>query len=183
MNSNSIVTALKLISQYLNEHSIPYVVVGGISVIAWGRSRTTEDIDIIIDHTKVKIEDFVSYLKEHDFLADTDDFLGFTSKDHCTFFFKDGLFRIDIIGIYNQDNRISINQSVPVEFYGIKINIDSPESLIAHKLQFGSDQDIEDAFAILTRLDNKLNKELLIWHAERLNVIKNLKELLKKAEL
>ena len=53
MNSNSIVTALKLISQYLNEHSIPYVVVGGIIVIEWGRSRTTEDIDIIIDHTKV----------------------------------------------------------------------------------------------------------------------------------
>lgn len=182
MNSNSITNALKTLCNYLNEKQIPYVIVGGISVIAWGRSRTTEDIDIIIDHLKLNVEDFVSYLKANNFLVDLEDFLGFESKDHCTIFYKDGLFRIDIIGIYNQDNEISIKQSVQIEFFGIKLRIDNPESLITHKLLFGSDQDIEDAYAILIRLDNKINKESLLINAERLKVTKKLKELLKRIE-
>lgn len=182
MNSDSIVNALKIICGYLNNNHIPYVIVGGISVIAWGRARTTEDIDLIIDHSKLNVMEFVSYLKENNFLAENNDFLGFESKDHCTIFYKDGLFRIDIIGSYTKDNEISINESVFVELFGIKMRIDSPESLIAHKLVFASDQDIEDAYAILIRLDNKIDKDILLWHAERLNVIDKLKQLLKKVE-
>ena len=182
MDSNSLIKALKFICGYLNENEIPYVVVGGISVIAWGRSRTTDDIDFIIDHKKLDIKDFVSYLKNNNFFAETDDFIGFNSKDHCTIFYKDGLFRIDIIGVYNQDNQISVDQSTNIEFFGIKIKIDNPESLIAHKLLFGSEQDIEDAYAILIRLNNKLNKESLYNYAERLNVSDKLKHLIKKIE-
>jgi hypothetical protein len=183
MDSNSLINALKLICTYLNDKKIPYVIVGGISVIAWGRSRTTDDIDIILDHRLLNIEDFVTYLTLNNFFADLDDFQGFESKDHCTIFFKDGLFRIDIIGIYNQDNQTSVDNAVLIEFYNIKIKIDNPESLIAHKLVFNSDQDIEDAYAILIRLDNKIDKKLLLWYAERLNVVNRLKELLKKSKL
>lgn len=182
MDSNSLINALKIISSYLNDNKIPYVIVGGISVIAWGRSRTTDDIDIILDQKVLNIHDFVSYLTENNFFADIDDFQGFESKDHCTIFFKDGLFRIDIIGIYDQDNQISIDRAVLIDFFDIKLRIDNPESLIAHKLLFGSEQDIEDAYAILVRLDNKINKESLLWYAERLHVSKKLKELLKKVE-
>ena len=180
MDSNSLINALKIVCTYLNDKKIPYVIVGGISVVAWGRSRTTDDIDIILDHRLLNVTDFVSYLTENNFFADLHDFQGFETKDHCTIFFKDDLFRIDIIGIYNQDNQISVDQSVLIEFFDIKIKIDNPASLIAHKLLFNSEQDIEDAYAILIRLDNKIDKELLLWHAERLNVIDKLKELLKK---
>ena len=182
MNSNSLVNALKFICEYLNENNIPYVVVGGISVIAWGRARTTDDIDIIIDDKKLNISDFVNYLNNNNFMADFDDFLGFKSKDHCTIFFKDGLFRIDIIGVYNEDNQISINQASIIEFFGIKIRIDNPESLIVHKLIFGSQQDVEDAFAILVRLGKKINKITLENYAKRLNVTEKLKNLLKRAD-
>lgn len=182
MDSNSLINALKLISAYLTDKKIPYVIVGGISVIAWGRSRTTDDIDIILDHRKLNVTDFVSYLTENNFFADLEDFQGFNSQDHCTIFFKDGLFRIDIIGIYNQDNQISIDRAILIDFFGIKIRIDNPESLIAHKLLFGSDQDIEDAYAILVRLDNKINKDSLLWYAERLQVSNKLKKLLKNLE-
>ena len=182
MDSNSLINALKFISGYLSDKNIPYVIVGGISVIAWGRSRTTDDIDIILDHKKLNVTDFVSFLTDNDFFADIEDFKGFQSQDHCTIFFKDGLFRIDIIGIYDQDNQISIDRAVLIDFFGIKIKIDNPESLIAHKLLFGSDQDIEDAYAIIVRLDNKINKESLLWYAERLDVIDKLKELLKKSK-
>ena len=73
-----------------------------------------------------------------------------------------------------------MDNAVIIEFYDVKIRIDNPESLIAHKLLFSSDQDIEDAYAILIRLDNKIDKQLLLWYAERLNVVDKLKELLKR---
>jgi hypothetical protein len=156
--------------------------VGGISVLAWGRSRTTEDIDIIIDHEKLNISDFVDYLNKKNFSVDESDFEGFTQKDHCTIFYKDGLFRIDIIGIYNLDNKISVSEAIEVEFYGIKVKIDSPESLIAHKLNFGSQQDIEDAYSVLIRNKEKINIEKLKTHSERLKVLNKLEKLLKSIE-
>jgi hypothetical protein len=182
MDSNSLIGAIKIICNYLNEQNIPYVVVGGISVIAWGRSRTTDDIDFIIDHRKLNINHFVSYLKKNNFFADEEDFLGFQTQDHCTIFFKDGLFRVDIIGVYNEDNQISINQATKISFFEIQINIDNPESLIAHKLLFGSDQDIEDAYAILIRLKDQISIDFLFSNAERLKVKKKLKKLLKRID-
>ncbi|MHA1990882.1 MAG: hypothetical protein ACW981_07480 [Candidatus Hodarchaeales archaeon] len=47
---NILVKSIAHLCNYLNNNNINYVIVGGISVIAWGRSRTTEGIDIIIDH-------------------------------------------------------------------------------------------------------------------------------------
>lgn len=127
MKENHIIESIKIICEYLNKNKINYVIVGGVSVIAWGRARTTEDIDFIIDHNKLTIEDFVNYLNH-----------------------KPGMFRMDIIGVYNHDNVLSIKNAVDVEFHDITIKIDSPESLVVHKLLFGSQQDLEDAFAVYT---------------------------------
>jgi len=65
MDANSLINAIKSLCTYLNINNIDYVIVGGISVIAWGRTRTTEDIDIIINHTQLNIPDFVNYLKKN----------------------------------------------------------------------------------------------------------------------
>ncbi|OLS23588.1 MAG: hypothetical protein HeimC3_24000 [Candidatus Heimdallarchaeota archaeon LC_3] len=176
---NILVKSITHLCNYLNNNNIDYVIVGGISVLAWGRARTTEGIVIIIDHEKLNISDFVDYLNKNYFSADESDFEGFIHKDHCTIFYKDGLFRIDIIGIYNLDNKISVNEAIDVEFYGIKIKIDSPESIIAHKLNFGSQQDIEDAYSVLIRNKEKINNKKLKNHAERLNVLNKLEKLLK----
>ena len=61
MDANSLINAIKSLCTYLNINNIDYVIVGGISVIAWGRTRTTEDIDIIINHAQLNIPDFVNY--------------------------------------------------------------------------------------------------------------------------
>lgn len=176
---NYLVISITHLCNYLNNNNISYVIVGGISVLAWGRSRTTEDIDIIIDHEKLDISDFVKYLKEKNFSADESDFGGFLQKDHCTIFYKEGLFRIDIIGIYSLDNKISVNEAIEIGFHGINIKIDSPESLIAHKLNFGSQQDIEDAYSVLIRNKERINIKKLRNHSERLKVLNKLEKLLK----
>lgn len=178
LDDNAIISAIKIICSYLNDNQVDYVIVGGISVIAWGRTRTTEDIDLIIDQNSLNIKDFVKHLTVNNFFADESDFEGFKSKDHCTLFYKDGMFRIDIIGIYNEDNQISIDEAKTFQFQGIEIKIDSPESLIAHKIQFGSQQDYEDASAIYARLREKIDLKILFKNAERLKITDELKSFL-----
>ena len=179
LDDNAVANSIKLICKYLNENDVDYVIVGGISVIAWGRTRTTEDIDFIIDHKILNITDFVVYLKNNNFSADEDDFKGFELKDHCTIFYKQGMFRIDIIGNYTLDNQISIDDAKAFKFQEINVKIDSPESLIAHKLLFGSQQDLEDAIAIYLRLKEKLDLDRLSIHAVRLKITDKLKKFLK----
>jgi hypothetical protein len=88
------------------------------------------------------------------------------------------MFRIDIIGIYNEDNRISVNEAKSFNFQGLQVKIDSPESLIPHKLLFGSQQDYEDATAIYTRLKDTIDVEKLKKHAIRLNILRKLNNFL-----
>lgn len=177
-SDDTVANSIKLICSYLNRNKIRYVIVGGMSVLAWGRIRTTEDIDLIIDHKSLNISDFVQYLEKNNFSVDESDFDGFKSKDHCTIFYKDGMFRIDIIGIYNEDNKISIEESQSFKFQDLTIKIDAPESLIAHKLLFGSQQDYEDALAIFTRIEDKIDLNKLKSHASRLKIEKKLQNFL-----
>ena len=91
MDPSAITTILKLLSHYFQEESIPYVIVGGISVLTWGRTRSTEDIDVIVDHTRLNIDHFVKYLQEKGFFAEVEDFAGFKERSHCTIIKKDSL--------------------------------------------------------------------------------------------
>ena len=49
-SKRSVEKIIQLLAKYMDEMGIDYVIVSGIAVIAWGRPRTTQDIDIIIDH-------------------------------------------------------------------------------------------------------------------------------------
>ncbi len=179
MDSTTITSILRLLASYFDAENVPYSIVGGISVLTWGRSRTTEDIDVVIDHTELDIEHFVSFLKKNGFFAEASDFDGFKENSHCTIIHKKSLFRIDFVGVYNIDKRITINEARDIEFQGIKLKIDSPESLVAHKLVFGAHFDIEDAIAVLVRMKGRIDMIKLNQHAERLGVELELKKLLK----
>ncbi len=70
------------------------------------------DIDIILDHTRINRDEFVSYLQDNNFDASLDDFIGFDEKTHCTFFYKEGMFRIDVKGAYSEMDSESIQMAI-----------------------------------------------------------------------
>ena len=180
MDNSTINNILKELISYFETRKIPYVIVGGLSVLTWGRIRSTEDIDIIIDHTTLDLNDFVEYLKNNNYHAELNDFMGFKEGDHCTLLKKDSLFRIDLMGKHSVDHEISLKEAKEIEYQGIKLRIDSPESLIAHKLRFGAEFDIEDATAVIIRLNERLDIQKLVDHTVRLGVHKQLRDLIKR---
>jgi len=180
MTVDPISESLKRLVKYFEMNKIPYVVVGGVSVFVLGRSRFTMDVDIILDHTKLDTENFVTYLKENNFDASVNDFEGFDEKTHCSFFFKTGMFRMDIKGVYSDLDAESISMAINGIYNGIKIKINNPANLILFKLKFGSEQDYEDAISVYIRHKEKIDLKFLKEKAQKMQLSSNLDSFLEE---
>ena len=147
------------VSDYFTLNRIPYVIVGGIVVNIWGRSRNTNDVDIVVDHLKLDIHDFVAYFNSHDYdITAYEMETGFKERSNITIYYK--TFRIDLVGLHRTSQRTQLQNAITMNIYNKELKIDSPETLIANKLSFGSLVDFEDALSVYIR--NDLNKEKLL---------------------
>lgn len=169
---------VKTIHEYCTSHNVPYVIVGGFSVLVFGRSRMTMDIDVIIDHKKLNYDDFVKHFKNQGFDINRSDLEALDEQIHGSFFEKDTMYRIDIKGVYSENERQSIEQAVLANFNGIEAVFDNPNQLIVHKLKFGSEQDYEDAVAVFYRSKSLIDLQLLSEFAKNLGMESELKQFL-----
>ena len=64
----------------------------------------------------------------------------------------------------------SINEAVVSSFNDIKLKIDNPESIIVHKLIFGSEQDYEDALAVYIRNFKEIRDTNLVERSIKYNI-------------
>lgn len=188
MNSPSLTPIeelINIVSKYCIERNIPYVIVGGISVLFWGYPRTTQDVDVIIDHRKLDVDDFVEYLKCNEISCSKADLqYAFENNQHSNInFYKETLFRLDIKGVYTKREQVAIEERHKQKWKDMIIHIDNPHNLIVSKLSYGSQQDHEDALAVLVRNINSLDMQKLKQKAKMNKVEKELKQLLKKAEI
>ena len=175
---------LLCVSKYFNSNKIPYAVVGGFSAIVWGRGRSTYDIDIIIDNKNLNIKEFVSFLRSNKLSTSVFDLQeAFKELSHATIHTTDSsIYRIDLRGIYSSLDRETIETSRKIVFKGQKIQFGSPETLIAHKLHYGSDRDIEDALVVFIAQERLLDLDYLVLLSSKLGVGKKLERLLEIAK-
>ena len=167
---------LEVLTNYLNQAGVPYVIIGGVAVIVFGYIRATQDIDLIVDHEALDIKEFCKYLRQHQFLADEQDlFAAIKKKAHATILHRQHLFRLDVKGSYTTADRETMRTAITVNYRDIPIRLTSPESLICHKLLFTSARDFEDALAVYQRMKPTLKPEEL----ERLSVLVGVEKLLR----
>ncbi|MEA2076055.1 MAG: nucleotidyltransferase [Euryarchaeota archaeon] len=167
----SIDEILKLICTFLNKEGVEYVVVGGLAVLFYGIPRTTMDIDLIIAMDMPKVKRFVEFLNENDFFADEEDIkAAFGERTHATVEDKTSMIRLDIKGIYGENDRITLERRRKVSLANFEIYIAALEDLIANKLLFGSEQDVKDVEGIYVRQFDNLDMAYLEERCERLGV-------------
>lgn len=169
------------VATFLESNDVPYAVVGGYAAIVWGRMRSTYDIDLIIDQDRIEIPSFVTFLRSINLLADTQDIQSaFRERSHSSILFKESpAYRIDLKGIYSSEDREAIESAKIVEYRGQVIHFGSPENLIAHKLKFGSERDIEDALVVLLVQKNNIDWDYLDKLTTRLGVKHEFTKLMK----
>lgn len=167
---------MKDVVAFLESNQVPYVIVGGIAVILWGRLRTTTDVDLIINHHKLDKDQFYQYINEIGYQLDYDDLvLGFRERSNISIW--SGRYRIDLKGIYNRFAQLSLDQAIKIRVTAeFEVQVDRPELLIVSKLIYASEQDFEDTAAIYKKLktENKLNEEYLTKIAETYRVLDRL---------
>ncbi len=129
-----------------------YVVVSGYVSILFGRSRGTEDIDILIK--KIDMETFIKFNRE--LIGKQYWFLNAENPGELFGMLQDGLAvriavketvipNIELKFIKSDLDRISLKEHMVVKTGKDSINISPLELQIPFKLYLGSDKDIEDA--------------------------------------
>lgn len=174
---------LQLVCKFLNEEKIVYVVVGGLAVLFYGIPRTTMDIDIIIAMDTGETKRFAEFMNENDFSADEEDIkTAFEEKSHATIEDKSSMVRLDIKGIYGENDRITLERRRKVNLADFEFYVASPEDTFANKLLFGSEQDVKDAEGIYARQFENLDMAYLEKRCKRLDVFEDFSAMKRRVE-
>ena len=162
--------------EILNLLKIRYVIVSGYVPILFGRSRTTEDIDMFIeDIDKTKFHELLKRLEKSDlWIINTSD------GDQAYLMLKEGdAIRVakKNMAIPNIEIKIKKDQDVWKDTIEVIVNnfrlvTSRIESQIAFKFYLGSEKDIEDAVYLYELFKDNIDKKLLVQKCKELNVLR-----------
>jgi len=160
-----------------------YVIVSGYVSILFGRSRATEDVDLLIP--QINFEEFEKlYIKIHNSgfecinssnVKESFDLL----KEHAIRFSRKNkpIPNMEFKIMKNNIDKYSFENKIKVILKQGELMISSLEMQIAYKLHLGSDKDLEDAKHIYELFKEDLNKDELNNLCEQLKVKDKLKEI------
>ncbi len=146
----------------LTKCRIPYLVIGGYAVAAWGEERATRDIDLLcLSDSQTIIKGLQEeHLQFEHRLGDWDDPISEVIRIDLGD--KDIPFEVDLligiknspVGMFDRVRKLTIE--------GLIIPVASPEDMVLLKLLAGSARDLDDAKSILQIQGRKLNVDLMM---------------------
>ncbi|MGQ9597438.1 MAG: DUF6036 family nucleotidyltransferase [Thermoproteota archaeon] len=173
----------KLLVKALEESKVNYVIVGGLVSIRLGRPRLTQDIDVIIDADEEALKILTVYLKGNGFEVDEEAFVEniLKHKIRSTVFHTDfPILHADIKGVYNELDKEVMRNRERAEIFGVEAWAESLEDNIVAKLVYGSQQDIEDALAVMVAQEDRINMNVLVEKSGKFGVIDRLNQLIEE---
>ena len=170
-------------SEILQELNIKHVFVSGYIALLFGRSRISEDVDILVE--KLSSEDFTSLWKAlgNKFYCHNTDEIKIAYDEYLNHNLALRFSKLDIVipniefkWVSNMQHEHALQDSLTVLLNGKVIMISSLEIQIAYKLYLNSDKDLEDARYLFELFREKLDLEKLLRELEDLNLsIKDVK--------
>lgn len=167
-------------SEYLEKNNVKYVIVSGYVAILFGRSRISEDVDILIEHISFeKFLKFWSGIEQNYECLNTgnpyeayNDYLG---NHHAIRLAKKGSFipNIELKFIKNDLDRYSLEHRKHVKLADRSLYLSPLELQIPYKLFLGSEKDIEDARFLFKLFKDNLDNVMLKMFLTKLKVSDN----------
>lgn len=174
---------LKKIAKILKILKIPYLVTGGVAVVAWGRPRYTADIDVIVELGEDKVGQLVSILEKEGYIDEGAVNEALRNRGEFNFIDQEAGIKVDF-WILKQDDfdQSRLKRRVAKKVLNQRIYFISPEDLILMKLlwhqQSQSTRQLEDIQSIMAILKDKLDFAYLKKWAKKLNTLGVLEEMI-----
>lgn len=160
----------------LESAEIPYMLVGSFASSVHGQSRTTRDLDVVIDPTPSAFERFVSSIETERFYFDLD-----VARDALR---RRGMFniidsssgwKIDLVVRKATPHAIAeLARRVPGNVLGVGVFLASAEDVIIAKLGWaklaGSERQLDDVRGILVTTGARLDREYIDDWVENLGL-------------
>jgi len=126
---------------------LDYVIVGGLAAIIKGKTRTTTDIDLILQNNPKKIEKFLEKLKKNNFdVLDEQVQWAFKEGTNASIFDKSSVMRLDIKIAKKPIDIEALNAGVIEHYNQMNLKIASVEYILLGKIWFlGDISDIPDS--------------------------------------
>lgn len=160
----------------LEDLSIDYAVVSGYVAVLLGRSRATEDIDMIIERidseTAATLSDRLQASGYWGAAMPLDDLYETLADDLIIRVAEDGhrVPNVELKFAHDRYSQLSLRNTVTVRFTDAALQIGSLELQIAYKLRMGAQKDFEDALYLYHLLGSTLNTSKLEGYVEELGV-------------
>jgi hypothetical protein len=164
---------LEKILAILHRLDIPFVLVGGHAVAAWGAVRATRDIDLLASVPEAQGSRLTKELKQAGFKVDhrkgdeSDPLRGLIRVERADA--PDALPVEIILGLRKMPDALFM-RARKLSFLGLDLPVASPEDMILLKLMAGGPVDMEDACSIFFVMKGKLDMKYLEAEARRMRI-------------
>jgi len=164
------------VSDALETVGVEHVVVSGYVAVLFGRSRATEDIDVITERFDRETADrLAEELHDRGYWESAmplDDLFETLSDDLPIRVAEDGhrVPNVELKFATDEYDQTSLRNALRVSLSGTEIRVVSLEFQIAYKLSMGAQKDYEDALYLYEVAGNNLNTRALESHVQELGV-------------
>ena len=164
------------VGDILDAVGIEYAVVSGYVAVLFGRSRATEDIDVIIERfDEGTADELTKRLREAGYWGSAmplDDLYETLADDLPTRIAEDGhrVPNVELKFASDEYDRISLDNPISVRLGGETLRVGSLGFQIAYKLDMGARRDYEDALYLHEVAGPSLNRTALERYVTKLGV-------------
>lgn len=164
------------VGDVLDDVGIGYSVVSGYVAVLFGRSRATEDIDVITERfDEGTADELAKRLQEAGYWAPAmplDDLHETLADDLPVRIAEEGhrVPNVELKFASDESDRISLDNAISVRLGGETLRVGSLEFQIAYKLDMGAQKDYEDALYVHEVAGPSLNRTALEKYVTKLEV-------------
>jgi hypothetical protein len=154
------------VGTFLESHRIPYMVIGGIANLVWGRPRTTGDVDVTVWVEEAATGDFVREVAAV-FRVLVDDPASFVARTRVLPVETTPGVRAEFSFGLLPFEKEAIGRARPHRFGGRSVRVCTAEDLVLHKIASERPRDREDVRGILKERGKELDRRYLDLRVEQ----------------
>lgn len=178
--TTAFIETLKELKSLFEDNKVNFAILGGLAAGAWGKSRATDDIDLVVQISREKFDAMTSALKKNKYNirvsgpANPPDLFEITTKKN------DMPIRVDIMLANIPYQEEALKRKVWLKIFDIELPFVSAEDLVIHKLISKRPVDIYDIENIFKFNFKNLDLDYMKKWAREWNVEDLLDEFIRK---